>query len=74
MDNQMHFETILFFIVENWEHIKSNKIISKSFNMNTNALCKKLKFQNPQINNYIIQSYVLALTLFYMNLFYLSFG
>ncbi len=68
-NNDVEFETILFYVVENWNHIKYNNIVLKSFDINTNSLCRKLKHSYPQVNNYVIQSYVLALSLFSINLF-----
>ena len=47
-------------IIFNWDQIKDNCNVMETVNMNTNTMCKYMKLNNCNVDNHIIQAYVLS--------------
>lgn len=59
---------VYFSIYENYDVIMKHECIAKILDVNTNNLCKKLRFQSPELNDREIQCRGLTL-LYFLQLF-----
>ncbi len=56
-----HVRITYLLVLLNWNNIKKNTHIMEILDMDTNKICQNLKEENPQLVDYMIQSYVLTM-------------
>lgn len=67
IDFEEIYNEILPNVIKNWEVLCKDDKVIESIDMNTNTLCQKIKFNNPNLDDSIIQIHAFTnlLTLFF---------
>jgi hypothetical protein len=57
MNSEKVIKNIMPYIKKNWNEIKKNKFYMDAVDMKKNNLCKKIKENNPELDDDIIKEY-----------------